>query len=1398
MAPDIDFYAIAPRGGSKENAFEELCSQVAAKTLAPDVKFERYWGAGGDGGVECLATFPDGSEFGWQAKYVFEIENLIKQAEVSLQTALSVHPRLTKYYVCFPFDLTGPTNRRTKKGERAKSGSDKFDDWSTDAVAKAQADGRTIEIIPWPASEITAKVVEYDVSGGLKFYFFSEVYLSVDWFRRHLDVAIKSVGPRYTPNNNVGTSLNSWLSSLDAGKSWKEHLKLSTQGYRIVVEPLRRRVDKQDGVEQKFEWLASSQSIAHDSLRASDELSAKLDLLLENPTEPTAREVAAAFTQIKSLRSNLRRAATGPPVRKPGSADPPSNTELVIVLIGVEQAIETWLGSPEGFLAFTKVFVLTGTGGSGKTHGICDAALQRSRDESLTCILFGHQFRGEPDFWTRLIESLGLPTSLGKDGLLDALNAAATASGKHLLICIDALNETRPRDYWQNRLAGVGAEIETRPYLKLCLSCRSPFIRVCLPDPNLFRIVEHLGFQGREREACNAFFRFYGLEPPLVPVLHPELSNPLFLKLVCETLKSRGLSQLPMNWIGLSPAIEAFLSEKEKQFAKDQGISPGAATIARSLRSIAYALATVSDFGLSWSAAEDLLRKDLPSLDTQMLIGWLVHADLLIEDVLPQGVLSSEAVLVPAYERLGDYLVADDVLRKMGTNPVPTDFTSQGAAGFLCLDVPTARMNTSVLSALAVIMAEKFPGTELPNLAPSAELQDLFADIAIGAIRWRVPSTFSPATQAMLLEVMGTKIDRRAAAIVLSVATLPSSIDALWIDFQLRSVPPAKRDANCAPYLRQGYELGDPVKLLIDGALDRDLPLEQLTVETVERWAILLLWFTASPDRRVKDRATLSAVALLRHSPKVLPLILDRFLFVDDDEVRERTLLCLYGALMLSGDAAATKIIAETCLTQYTNNPTKFQNALIRDHIRCIAELARHRGVLDGRFDPLSILNPIATPWPLAIPTDDSVEQWREADDGQRMVVSSCLNDDFFNYSINCLDDWFAGMSKMSSAQWIIKQVIEGLGYAGSGSHLYDKATVEDYGGGRSKSHWAERIGKKMQWIALFQLASRMHDNLPREPRGSEPDPSIPPLILQDERKMDPTRFPLDRPERRDSESWWIADHVNLPATQSLTFEAWQQLRDDLPNLALILAPVLRDNQYWRPLALNATWSDWDTGTKYHEPSRDAWIHLRSYLIPANTFSHTREALVGRNFFGEWMPHGASWSHGFLGEYPWSSAYDPALDYWHGWDDKVDGSPLIFLPSWNEIVVEWEYDGSLKSGFHPYVPAREFFQSGMLRWDGRDGFVDSAGKPVFRDPFISEGGSSCLLVDRDELTARLQKLGYRLVWTLLGEKRVLNNETPGSTYSQIAELNLDGSVTVGERVFFDDHDQCQGLASEAH
>jgi len=175
------------------------------------------------------------------------------------------------------------------------------------------------------------------------------------------------------------------------------------------------------------------------------------------------------------------------------------------------------------------------------------------------------------------------------------------------------------------------------------------------------------------------------------------------------------------------------------------------------------------------------------------------------------------------------------------------------------------------------------------------------------------------------------------------------------------------------------------------------------------------------------------------------------------------------------------------------------------------------------------------------------------------------------------------------------------------------------------------------------------------------------------------------------------------------------------------------------------------------------------------------------------MPQGATWLHGFVGEYPWATPFNTEPEEWRGRGGRGRDLPVIYEPSWNDIAVEWEYDASLPRNFTMIVPARTFFSTGDLWWDGKDGFHHVNGKTVFRDPAITESGPASLIVDVDDLLESMKRLGLRLIWTLIGEKWILggpyDKPAPRQTFSQIASLNADGSRRIGKRVFFEDYDQ---------
>jgi hypothetical protein len=106
---NIDWNTLRALRGSQQNAFEELCCQLAfSEPIPPGSRFIRVGAP--DAGVECYWILPQGDEWAWQAKFFTATPNKTQWGEVdeSVRTALEKHPRLVKYTICFPLDRADP------------------------------------------------------------------------------------------------------------------------------------------------------------------------------------------------------------------------------------------------------------------------------------------------------------------------------------------------------------------------------------------------------------------------------------------------------------------------------------------------------------------------------------------------------------------------------------------------------------------------------------------------------------------------------------------------------------------------------------------------------------------------------------------------------------------------------------------------------------------------------------------------------------------------------------------------------------------------------------------------------------------------------------------------------------------------------------------------------------------------------------------------------------------------------------------------------------------------------------------------------------------------------------------------------------------------------------------
>src|ERR1017187_9143909 len=138
---------------------------------------------------------------------------------------------------------------------------------------------------------------------------------------------------------------------------------------------------------------------------------------------------------------------------------------------------------------------------------------------------------------------------------------------------IDALNEGEGRAMWGRALAGFLTRVARYPWVGVVVSVRESYEETIVPramiGTKLVR-VSHRGFYGAEACAATHFFGYYGIVAPTIPPLHPEFSNPLFLRLFCQGLRNLGYRQLSPGLGGLTAVFAFFLDSVNEKLARKE------------------------------------------------------------------------------------------------------------------------------------------------------------------------------------------------------------------------------------------------------------------------------------------------------------------------------------------------------------------------------------------------------------------------------------------------------------------------------------------------------------------------------------------------------------------------------------------------------------------------------------------------------------------------------------------------------------------------------------------------------------------------------------------------------------------------------------------------------------
>lgn len=972
----INWGNIRPWGGSQHSAFEEMCCQLAAhEQMPPGSRFVRKGAP--DAGVECFWTFPNGDEWGWQAKFFLSSPNPSQWGQIdhSVKTALDKHPRLSVITVCLP------TDRQDPRVDQQEWFMDRWNAHVENWTRWASKRSMSVEFRYWGEHEVWEKL-SLEEHRGRHFFWFNEERFSQRWFRNLIEETVSDVGPRYTPELNVELPVSRLFDGLGRTP------RFFTEVASLYGETLRAfqdidRLEIEDEPQSELPALRESTQLLllrMEEAKDGDELapidwSSIADLAARSRAH--AVDVGNALTEAaeKDTEHSGPRASERSRIER----------DRIYKLRRQLSTVEGLARSDKARLSNVPALLLTGDAGRGKTHLFCDAAKRRIEEGSPTLLLLGRDLEaGNP--WSRIIQRLGL--NLTDDEFLQALDVASQTARSRAVIFVDALNESEDRTVWKNRLAGMLTALSRYPRIGLAVSVRTSYEGAVVPEglvPDRLVRTTHHGFADHEFQATRTFFDHYGIARPSVPLLVPEFQNPLFLKLFCEGLSNRGLTAVPSGVRGITAVFDFFVESVNEKLA-----APGALDFDESSRPVQRAVRRLSklmaDKGGAWLLREEaseavncfLLREGYE----RSLFRHLISEGILAENRFPgedgewcDGVHFS-------YERFSDHLIAAYLLEAHLDRALPArSFSENQPLGDLVEDERACWRNQGLIEALSVQVPEEV-GKELIEVAPGAVEYRPVCEAFIESLLWRDPASITETTLSHVNECLDQPgIHDRFLDVLLTLATSPDHpYNADFLHARLMRDGLAERDSWWSTFLH--YQHGTPgaVDRLVDWAWSPEAK-DHIDDEAVRLCGVALTWFFTSSDRFLRDRATKALVNLLDERIHVLRDLVPKFLEVNDPYVLERLFCVAYGCAMRSASDTPLRELAQDVYAWIFEGGDPSPHLLLRDYARGVIELALARGAeLD--IEVSKVRPPYGSEWPTTVPTEEELEKYGEWQDG--------------------------------------------------------------------------------------------------------------------------------------------------------------------------------------------------------------------------------------------------------------------------------------------------------------------------------------------------------------------------------------------------------------------------------
>lgn len=786
-----------------------------------------------------------------------------------------------------------------------------------------------------------------------------------------------------------------------------------------------------------------------------------------------------------------------------------SNMNAIGRCLAIVRDEKEYIESPAFKVLSDPQLLVSGEWGTGKTHLLCDVTQDRIGRGQATVLVLAKNFQNN------VVAEICARIEAGRTvvEVFDRLEELANAAVERTVVIIDGVNEGRRRE-WREAVADLQALVADRPNIGLIVTCRTPFEPIAIEQRILekFHKVMHLGFDDQEFDAQAAFFQYYNLPLPEVPLLDREFSRPLTLKLICQSLQNltgkklaQGFAGIASGQKGMTYVLESFINGVGKPIEREYGLRAkgcwellkGSDHVAdRRIAGFAPCMAVNLRGYVRPSEADRIIAENYPALrpfQRRQLLDLLRTNGLIEEDAIwysTNSEVKSRIVFRLPYQRFSDHLIARHLLKThldlSSAVTIKRSFTAKSPLGRI-FRMSNRYHQRYAEPGWAQALITEFPervGKKLPQkqrelffvLPKRAQNLSAYFDPFIEGIFWRDPASFTEGTRVVINQYLnaGSRTWERMVDALAAVSTKskhPYHARRLY-DFLAR-YPMPDRDLQWSEYLRRRYASHTIHRLL---TWAEKLNAANMTRRSATEIIVLLSLVLTTVVRSDRDLVTKALVLIGERFPEALFTHVVTSLGFNDPYVPERMLASAYGATLslVDSEAAPTfrPILGELAKTLYRkmfgpNARYATNHTLMRDYALGVIQIAQRANCVAL---PKTASRNLASPYPN---TPSTFTSDGTPDQAVKEAIGHAIRMDFGNYTIGRLIPNRSNYDDKKPDYVQVRAKIErrmfDLGYRAERFKEAD-TKIGNISWNARDHEKVDRYGKKYSWIAYFEM----------------------------------------------------------------------------------------------------------------------------------------------------------------------------------------------------------------------------------------------------------------------------------------------------------------------------------------